>query len=122
MTGEEDPQRRPDEPGEARPYDQEPLERPTDTIEPLPSEREERFEPAPAEAERPQGMIPGRERRRTKVERGFMRLIATGGIVGIATALGAILVSQDVAGWIVGLAVGLTSVVLAALLWSSRQL
>jgi hypothetical protein len=27
-----------------------------------------------------------------------------------------------VAGWIVGLAVGLTSVILAALLWSSRQL
>jgi hypothetical protein len=67
-------------------------------------------------------MIPARERRRTKVERGFMRLVATMGIVGIATALGAILVSQDVAGWIVGLVVGLVSVVLAALLWSSRQL
>jgi len=39
-----------------------------------------------------------------------------------ATALGAVLVSNDVAGWIVGLAVGLTSVVLAAVLWSSRQL
>jgi hypothetical protein len=72
--------------------------------------------------ERPQGMVPGRERCRTKVERGFMRLIATGGIVGIAVALGALLVGQDVAGWIVGLVVGLTSVILAALLWSSRQL
>lgn len=72
--------------------------------------------------ERPQGMLPGRERRRSVVERGFVRLIATGGIVGIATILGAVLVSQDVAGWIVGLAVGLTSVILAALLWSSRQL
>jgi hypothetical protein len=72
--------------------------------------------------ERPQGMVPGRERRRTKVERGFMRLVATGGIVGIAVLLGAVLVSQDVAGWIVGLVIGLTSVVLAALLWSSRQL
>ena len=70
----------------------------------------------------PQGMVPGRERRRTKVERGAMRLIATGGIIGIAVALGAILVGQDVAGWIVGLVVGLTSVILAALLWSSRQL
>jgi hypothetical protein len=57
-------------------------------------------------------MVPGRER----------RLIATGGIIGIAVILGAVLVGQDVAGWIVGLAVGLTSVVLAALLWSSRQL
>lgn len=72
--------------------------------------------------ERPQGMVPGRARRRTKVERGFMRLIATGGIVGVAVLLGAVLVGQDVAGWIVGLVVGLTSVVLAALLWSSRQL
>jgi uncharacterized membrane protein len=67
-------------------------------------------------------MLPGRERRRTKVERGFMRLIATGGIVGIAVVLGAVLVGQDVAGWIVGLVIGLTSVILAALLWSSRQL
>ena len=71
---------------------------------------------------RPQGMVPGRERRRSGIERGFMRLIATGGIIGIAVAIGAILVGQDVAGWIVGLAVGVTSVVLAALLWSSRQL
>jgi hypothetical protein len=83
--------------------------------------------PPPADApperhDRPQGMVPGRERRRTKVERGFMRLVATGGIVGIAVLLGAVLVGQDVAGWIVGLVIGLTSVVLAALLWSSRQL
>jgi hypothetical protein len=69
-----------------------------------------------------QGMIPGRSRRRTKVERASMRILATGGIIGIATALGAVLVGNDVAGWIVGLAVGLTSVILAAVLWSSRQL
>ena len=67
-------------------------------------------------------MVPGRERRRTKLERGTMRLIATGGIVGIAVVLGAVLVGQDVAGWIVGLVIGLTTVILAALLWSSRQL
>lgn len=72
--------------------------------------------------ERPQGMVPARERRRTKAERGLMRLIATGGIVGIAVLLGAVLVGQDVAGWIVGLVIGVTSVVLAAVLWSSRQL
>jgi hypothetical protein len=70
----------------------------------------------------PQGMIPARARRRTQFERGSMRVLATGGIIGLATALGAVLVSQDVAGWIVGLAVGLASVILAALLWSSRQL
>jgi hypothetical protein len=67
-------------------------------------------------------MIPGRSRRRTKFERASMRVLATGGIIGLATILGAVLVSQSVAGWIVGLVVGLTSVILAALLWSSRQL
>jgi hypothetical protein len=51
-----------------------------------------------------------------------MRVLATGGIIGIATVLGAVLVGQSVAGWIVGLAIGLTSVILAAVLWSSRQL
>jgi hypothetical protein len=93
---------------------------------PLPTERTEipaGDGPAGGPAhKRPQGMVPGRERRRTKVERGIMRLVATGGIVGIAVALGAILVGQDVDGWIVGLAIGLTSVILAAMLWSSRQL
>jgi hypothetical protein len=69
-----------------------------------------------------QGMIPGRSRRRTTFERASMRVLATGGIIGIATALGAVLVNNDIAGWIVGLAVGLTSVILAAVLWSSRQL
>lgn len=76
----------------------------------------------PARRESPHTMLPGRERRRSVIERGFVRVVATGGIVGIATILGAVLVSQDVAGWIVGLAVGLTAVILAAVLWSSRQL
>jgi hypothetical protein len=75
-----------------------------------------------ARPERAQGMIPGRARRRTKLERGSMRVLATGGIIGLATILGAVLVNEDVAGWIVGLTIGLTSVILAALLWSSRQL
>jgi hypothetical protein len=91
--------------------------------EPELSEREARQrERESRRGERPQGMVPGRKRRRTKLERGSMRLVATGGIIGIAVVLGAVLVGQDVAGWIVGLVVGLTSVVLAALLWSSRQL
>lgn len=78
--------------------------------------------PGSGQTEHPRGMLPERERRGTGIERGFMRLVATAGIVGIAVALGAILVSQNVAGWIVGLVIGLTSVILAALLWSSRQL
>jgi hypothetical protein len=69
-----------------------------------------------------QGMLPARRQRGTSIERGSMRVLATGGIVGLATILGAVLVAEDVAGWIVGLVIGLTSVVLAAILWSSRQL
>ena len=85
--------------------------------------REERLrERESRRAQPPQGMVPGRERRRTKVERGTMRLIATGGIIGIDVVLGAVLVGQDVAGWIVGLVIGVVTVILAALLWSSRQL
>jgi uncharacterized membrane protein len=49
-------------------------------------------------------------------------VLATGGIIGIDVILGAVLVDQSVTGWIVGLVVGLTSVILAAVLWSSRQL
>ncbi len=82
---------------------------------------DDRHEPRP-EPDPAQGMIPGRVRRRTKLERASMRILATGGIVGVATALGAVLVDNDIAGWIVGMVVGLTSVVLAAVLWSSRQL
>jgi uncharacterized membrane protein len=67
-------------------------------------------------------MIPARERRRLKVESVFMRLVATGGIIAIGVVLGAILVSQDVQGWIVGLVVALVSVILSGILWSSRQL
>ena len=70
----------------------------------------------------PGGMLPTRERRRSKVERGFVRLVATAGIVGIGVGLGAVLASSKVQGWITGLVVALVAVVLAALLWSSRQL
>ena len=67
-------------------------------------------------------MLPRRGRRRFGVERLLMRLVATAGIVGIGVALGAILVASKVQGWITGLVVALTAVVLSALLWSSRQL
>jgi len=70
----------------------------------------------------PQGMLPARERRRFSAERGLMRVIATCGIIAIGTALAAILGSAGVAAWIIGLAVSALAVVLAALLWSSRQL
>ena len=70
----------------------------------------------------PQGMIPARRHRRSWFERMSMRILATGGIIGVDVALGAILTANHVHGWIVGLVVGLVSVVLAAVLWSSRQL
>ncbi len=67
-------------------------------------------------------MIPARGRRRTLAERVSMRVLATGGIIAVDVALGAILTANDIAGWIIGLVVGLVSLPLAALLWSSRQL
>jgi hypothetical protein len=66
-------------------------------------------------------MIPARTDR-SPAESVFMRLIATAGIIGIAVAIAAILASQHVQGWITGLAVSIWSVVLAAILWSSRRL
>ena len=74
--------------------------------------------PAPA----PSNMLPRRERRRFGIERLLVRLIATCGIVGIGVALGAILASSKTDGWIIGLVVAIVSVVLSAILWSSRQL
>jgi hypothetical protein len=67
-------------------------------------------------------MLPGRGRRRFGLERILVRLVATGGVIGIGVALGAILASSNVQGWIVGLVVAIVSVVLSAILWSSRQL
>jgi hypothetical protein len=67
-------------------------------------------------------MLPGRDRRRTGIERLFVRLIATGGIVGIGVAIAAIMVSSKSQGWVIGLVVSIVTVVLAAILWSSRQL
>jgi hypothetical protein len=59
---------------------------------------------------------------RIRVESVLVRLIATAGVIGIGTAVGAILVANDVAGWIDGLVVSIVSVILAAVLWRSRRL
>jgi hypothetical protein len=69
-----------------------------------------------------ENMLPGRSSRRFGLERILVRFIATGGVIGIGVALGAILASSKVQGWIIGLVVAIVSVVLAATLWSSRQL
>ena len=78
--------------------------------------------PGPEVKPRSKNMLPGRERRRFGLERILVRLIATFGVLGIGVLLGAILASSNVQGWIIGLVVAGVSVILSALLWSSRQL
>ena len=70
---------------------------------------------------RDETFLPPRRGRR-RVESVFVRLVATGGIVAIGTAIGAGLASSDVQPWITGLVVSGVSVILAAILWSSRTL
>ncbi|MGI8921690.1 MAG: hypothetical protein ACR2HD_08505 [Solirubrobacteraceae bacterium] len=83
-------------------------------------------QPAPPEpradtAQQPGVMIPSRGRR-LPLEGPLMRLVATAGIVGIGVAIAAIMTSQHSKGWLIGLVVALVSVLLAAVLWSSRRL
>lgn len=52
------------------------------------------------------------------LENAFTKIVMTLGIVGIGTAVGAILGTQDVDAWIVALVVSVLSVIFAALLWS----
>lgn len=75
-----------------------------------------------ADSKRAKNMLPGRDRRRFGLERILVRLVATGGVIGIGVVLAAILASSKVQGWIIGLVVAGVSVVLSAILWSSRQL
>jgi fatty acid desaturase len=69
----------------------------------------------------PETMLP-RRRRRRGFESAFVRFIATGGVIGVGVALGAILGSQNVSGWIIGLVVAVIAVILSAILWSSDRL
>jgi hypothetical protein len=87
------------------------------------AEREPELEPAPPEPERerPGVMIPARNAR-SMIETFLMRVVATAGIVGIGVAISAIMHSQHSQGWLIGLVVSLVSVILAAILWSSRRL
>jgi len=52
----------------------------------------------------------------------LVRLVATAGIVGIGTAVGAALAAADVDGWLTALVVSMVCVLLAAVLWRSRRL
>jgi hypothetical protein len=61
-------------------------------------------------------------RGRGQLESVLVRVTATAGVVGICVAIAAILGTQNVAAWIIGLVVSLASVILAGILWSSREL
>jgi hypothetical protein len=63
-----------------------------------------------------------RSRVRPRPESLFVRVIATAGIVGICVAVAAVLGTQSLSAWAIGLVASLLSVVLAAVLWSSRTL
>jgi hypothetical protein len=71
--------------------------------------------------QQPGVMIPAR-RQRLPLEAPLMRVVATAGIIGIGVVIAAIMASQDSSGWLIGLVVSVVSVVLAAILWSSRRL
>jgi protein-S-isoprenylcysteine O-methyltransferase Ste14 len=86
--------------------------------------RAARSERREARAERAGVMTPS-GRRRLPLEAPLMRVVTTGGIVGIGivvVVVAAIMTSQDSKGWLIGLVVSIVSVGLAALLWSSRRL
>jgi hypothetical protein len=51
----------------------------------------------------------------------LIRVIGTSGIIAFGVALGAILASSKVQGWIIGLVVAGVTVILSAILWSSKQ-
>src|ERR1700689_4931979 len=67
------------------------------------------------------GFLPPRPPR-APAESVAVRVIATAGVIGISTAVGAILAASSVSGWIIALVVSTLSVVLAAVLWRSRRL
>ncbi len=82
--------------------------------------------PSPAQTEQgvkaERGVMLPQRGERPFAERLLMRIIATIGIVAIGVAIAAIMGSQKSQGWLIGMVVGIESVVLAAVLWSSRRM
>ena len=62
----------------------------------------------------------GEDRRGLGFGSAVSRVVATGGIIGIGTGVAAIMGSQEVDHWIVGIVVAGLSVLLAAIVWRSR--
>ena len=67
------------------------------------------------------GFLPSQPKR-AGAESVVVRVVATAGVVGIATAVGAILGANNVDPWVLALVVSILSVILAAILWRSRRL
>jgi hypothetical protein len=68
------------------------------------------------------GARPSARERMVGIQSALGRMVATGGIVGIGTGVAAIMGSQNVDAWIIGIVVAGLSVVLAAIVWSARAL
>jgi hypothetical protein len=80
---------------------------------------DDRSDSARGDTSATEGSLPEHPKRRA-FQSVLRRVVATAGVVGIGTALGAILIAADVAGWITGLVVSIVTVTLAAILWQSR--
>jgi hypothetical protein len=81
--------------------------------------------PTPAgvgETDRDGNMLPARGRRQFGLERILVRIVATCGVIAIGVVIAAIMTSSHSQGWIIGLVVSAVSVLLSAVLWSSKQL
>ena len=83
--------------------------------------RHAREEARGPQAQRPEVRTPNRGKR-APLDAPQMRLVASALIVGIAVAIAAFMGSQDVQAWLIGLVVSVVSLLLAAVLWSSRRL
>jgi len=73
-------------------------------------------------SDRDGNMLPARGRRRYGFERILVRIVATCGVIAIGVVIAAIMTSSHSQGWIIGLVVSAVSVLLSAVLWSSKQL
>jgi protein-S-isoprenylcysteine O-methyltransferase Ste14 len=72
--------------------------------------------------ETPDGFLSPRPKR-TGAESAFVRVVATAGIIAIGTALGAAIGAwTDISSWLLALVVSIVTVLLAAVLWRSREL
>lgn len=73
-----------------------------------------------SKAEPTQAELQAELERRRRASMRYQRVVSVFGLIGIGTALGAILGAVGSASWITGLIVSLVTIVLAAILWTIR--